>query len=399
MRECVSIVVPVYNAEEYLKKCIDSILEQTYTNMEIILVDDGSKDASGRICDEYAQKDGRVRVIHKENGGSNSARLAGAKAAQGDYISFVDSDDWIEPVMIEEMMEAVSREKADIVTSGMYIEHPKKSWVWRNGLPEGVYKGSALQNFYSKMIFAAPDTHGIILGMVCKIYRKKLLLENLEKIDPRIYYGEDAACVFLCCLDAECIVLQDACWYHYVQRETSVSFRKDERIFENNRLFYENLYERFAQHENKEALICQLRRYMLVLNNKAIADMFQIHYEKVAWEFPFEMFPAGSRIVIYGAGNIGKAYVRQIKLSSYCKLALWIDKSVEAEGVNRPTDLNACEYDYVLVAIKNPDVVQEVKNELKQLGVWESKIVWRQPVKGPDSMYAVVELDGEMQEG
>ena len=121
MGECVSVVVPVYNVQEYLEKCVDSILAQTYENMEIILVDDGSKDASGRICDTYAGKDNRIRVIHKENGGSNSARLAGARAATSDYICFVDSDDWIEPAMIGEMMEAAEREQADIVASGMYV--------------------------------------------------------------------------------------------------------------------------------------------------------------------------------------------------------------------------------------------------------------------------------------
>ena len=171
MGECVSVVVPVYNVQEYLEKCVDSILAQTYENMEIILVDDGSKDASGRICDTYAGKDNRIRVIHKENGGSNSARLAGARAATSDYICFVDSDDWIEPAMIGEMMEAAEREQADIVASGMYVDEPVRPWVWRNGIQQGVYKGKSLHRFYSKMIFSSEDTHGIILGMVCKIYR------------------------------------------------------------------------------------------------------------------------------------------------------------------------------------------------------------------------------------
>lgn len=396
MGERVSIVVPVYNVQEYLKRCVDSILAQTYENMEIILVDDGSKDSSGQICDNYAEKDNRIRVIHKENGGSNSARLAGVRAAMCEYICFVDSDDWIEPVMIEKMMEAAEREQADIVASGIYVDEPVRPWIWRNGIRQGVYKGKALHRFYANMIFSAEDTHGIMLGMVCKIYRTQLLLKNLETIDPRIYYGEDAACVFLCCLDAKCIVMQDACWYHYVTRDTSVSARKDERIFQNNCLFYNALYNRFMEHEDRHALIHQLRKYVLVLNNKAIADMFQIHYERVLWEFPFEMFPAGSRIVIYGAGNIGKAYVHQLQLSSYCTLAMWIDKNVEAEGVQRPESLRDCEYDYILVAIKNPDVVREVKNELKKLGIWESEIIWKEPVKGSDSMYAVVELENGM---
>ena len=90
-----SVIVPVYNVERYLARCIDSILQQSYRNLELILVDDGASDSSGAICDEYAQKDPRVNVIHKENGGLSSARNAGLDAAKGEFISFVDSDDWI----------------------------------------------------------------------------------------------------------------------------------------------------------------------------------------------------------------------------------------------------------------------------------------------------------------
>lgn len=92
----ISIIVPVYNVEKYLRKCIDSILNQTFKDFELILIDDGSTDESGKICDEYNLKDNRIKVIHKENGGLSSARNAGLDIAQGEYIGFVDSDDWIE---------------------------------------------------------------------------------------------------------------------------------------------------------------------------------------------------------------------------------------------------------------------------------------------------------------
>ena len=100
----VSIIVPVYNVEKYLPKCIESILNQTYTNLEVILIDDGSTDSSGKICDEYARRDGRIKVIHKENGGNSSARNAGLDCCTGDFLAFVDSDDWIEENMFESMM-------------------------------------------------------------------------------------------------------------------------------------------------------------------------------------------------------------------------------------------------------------------------------------------------------
>lgn len=115
MRKKLTIIVPVYNAGAYLRKCLDSVLAQTLAEWELILVDDGSKDESGAICDEYAGKDPRVRVIHKENGGVSMARNAGLTAAAGEYIGFVDADDWIERDMFEKLLEQAEKTGADIV--------------------------------------------------------------------------------------------------------------------------------------------------------------------------------------------------------------------------------------------------------------------------------------------
>ena len=112
----ISIVVPVYKVEKYLNRCVDSILNQTYTDFECILVDDGSPDKCGQICDEYAELDKRIRVIHKENGGLSDARNVGIDAAKGEYILFVDSDDWIHPQLIELTLKIIIKEKADVVS-------------------------------------------------------------------------------------------------------------------------------------------------------------------------------------------------------------------------------------------------------------------------------------------
>ena len=114
MEDLISIIVPVYNVEKYIKKCIDSIINQTYKNLEIILVDDGSPDNCGKICDEYAEKDKRIKVIHKENGGLSDARNAGIKIARGCYIGFVDSDDWIDKNMYEKLYKTLKEKDADI---------------------------------------------------------------------------------------------------------------------------------------------------------------------------------------------------------------------------------------------------------------------------------------------
>lgn len=116
----ISVIVPVYNVEAYLPRCVDSILAQTYSNLEIILVDDGTKDASDIICDEYAKKDARVKVIHKENGGLSSARNAGIDIAKGEYLAFVDSDDWIEPEAYETMLALALESGVKLVCAGRY---------------------------------------------------------------------------------------------------------------------------------------------------------------------------------------------------------------------------------------------------------------------------------------
>ena len=117
----ISIIVPIYKVETYIKKCVDSILNQAYKNLEVILVDDGSPDNCGDICDEYSLIDNRVKTIHKKNGGLSSARNAGLDVASGDYIGFVDSDDWIESDMYESLYKTLTERKADISVCGRYI--------------------------------------------------------------------------------------------------------------------------------------------------------------------------------------------------------------------------------------------------------------------------------------
>lgn len=114
----ITLIIPIYNVEPYLRTCVDSVLAQTYTNLEIFLVDDGSPDRSGEICDEYARSDARIRVIHKENGGLSDARNVAMDAATGTYITFIDSDDWVSASYIENLYGAISRDDAELAISG-----------------------------------------------------------------------------------------------------------------------------------------------------------------------------------------------------------------------------------------------------------------------------------------
>ena len=127
MEKTISVIVPIYNVEKYLDRCLKSIINQTYKNLEIILIDDGSPDNCGTICDEYAKKDNRIKVVHKDNGGLVKARNTGLDIATGEYISFIDPDDWIELNMYEEMIKIADETNTDIVRCGYYRDNDKES--------------------------------------------------------------------------------------------------------------------------------------------------------------------------------------------------------------------------------------------------------------------------------
>ena len=127
MDELISVVVPAYNMEQYIGECVDSILAQTYRRLEVILVDDGSTDATGRICDQYAERDARVVVIHQENRGLPRSRKVGVAAARGAYVGFVDSDDWVDSNMYGYLCRELEESGAQLVTSGYIVERPDGS--------------------------------------------------------------------------------------------------------------------------------------------------------------------------------------------------------------------------------------------------------------------------------
>ena len=148
-----SIIVPVYNVENYLNKCIESILLQTYKNIEVILVDDGSTDLSGKICDKYKRKDKRVKVIHKANEGLVKARKTGIEYASGEVVAYVDGDDWIEMDMYSSMIEHMD-DNVDVVTSGLIYEwkdHERRKIV-KDGLKTGFYNRNEIEKVWCKTL-------------------------------------------------------------------------------------------------------------------------------------------------------------------------------------------------------------------------------------------------------
>lgn len=211
MSQLISVVIPVYNVEKYLKKCIDSVVAQTHNNLEIILIDDGSTDKSGLICDNYAQMDARIKVIHQENLGLAVARNVGLDSASGDYVGFVDSDDLILPQMYEKMLCTAQEENADIVISGIVFDN----LIWQRRLCDDHRK-----SFDNKGLVQAYLTEPYINNVVWnKLYRKDVL-GNLRF--PLVRRNEDVPFTIQVLSRAQRAVCLNECYYVQFLREGSL---------------------------------------------------------------------------------------------------------------------------------------------------------------------------------
>ena len=213
----ISVIVPVYKVEPYIHKCVDSILAQTFSDYELILVDDGSPDTCGNICDEYAKKDARIRVIHKENGGLSDARNAGMKIACGEYVIFIDSDDYIKPNFVEILYRACVSHKADVAMCG-YVTVDEQGNNIKNYYPNEpqnieVVTGRTLLHYFYK-------EDGVVNQVVWnKIYKKSLF--NKLKFQKGRYY-EDGYIIAPLFWNVKKIAIVRNTLYYYVQRKNSI---------------------------------------------------------------------------------------------------------------------------------------------------------------------------------
>ena len=211
----VSIIVPVYQVEKYLRQCIDSILAQTFRDFELILVDDGSKDQSGTICDEYAGIDGRVRVIHKENGGLSDARNTGLERAVGKYFMFVDSDDYIAPTMVEHLYNSIQSERADIaICNFCHVFDKKEKKDFSTDIKAEVLRGKEI--FYYRK---NDRSYGFWTVAWNKLYKR----ETFRNVRFRFgkYHEDEFWANDIYQMDIRVVTIPE-CLYYYRQRDNSI---------------------------------------------------------------------------------------------------------------------------------------------------------------------------------
>lgn len=257
-----SIIVPVYNTEKYLNRCIDSIINQTLKDIEIIIVDDGSKEKCALLCDEISKTDLRIKVVHKENGGLGFARNSGIEVATGEYIGFVDSDDYIDKSMYETLYNSVKKYNADLAISGI-------SFVGGNMFSES---GEDVKKSYfdEYTTFVDEDMKKLLLGVVgalpnepddsrygvsvCKnIFKTSLIRErNIEFLSEREILSEDTLFMVDFIKSAKCAVGVPGAYYCYCRNEDSLSKSYNKQRFEKSMLFLDVLEKRIADATKKE---------------------------------------------------------------------------------------------------------------------------------------------------
>lgn len=212
-KDLISVIIPVYNVEKFLKKCLDSVINQTYTNLEIIVVDDGSKDKSGEICDSYKNKDARIKVIHKQNGGLSSARNVGLEKSNGDYILFLDSDDWIDLTYIEVLYNNLIENNCEISVPGFCLSYENGKRI----------KDSKIN---SKTVFSTEEAlsnylfNGYITPCVASKLWKRELWENIKCPEGKLF--EDQFTTYKLIMKSKLIVFDPSISYYYFKRNGSI---------------------------------------------------------------------------------------------------------------------------------------------------------------------------------
>ena len=266
MQPKISVIIPVYNADKFLDKCITSVLEQTFNKFELILVNDGSTDRSGEICDFYSKKDNRIKVVHKNNTGVSDTRNIGISLAVGQYICFIDSDDYIKSTMFEELYNYTENGNIDIIVSGIYFERMDNG-SWENKIE---YCKAYNVEQIKKIILNLFKSY-LLYNPVGKLYKKEIIDNYNIKFDCDMSFGEDPVfnCEFMKYISS--IKNIDKCYYNYVKHgEVSLSVRYDETKYESNKKMHQELANlmKYYQILSEEVLLILRQRY-----KKELCDM------------------------------------------------------------------------------------------------------------------------------
>lgn len=323
MKPYISIIVPVYNEENHLRQCIDSIISQSLDNIEIIIVDDGSKDKSGVICDDYAAADRRIKVIHKKNEGLGMARNAGMKAACGEFIAFVDSDDYVSAEMYEKLYKKAKQYNADTCLCGFQsFDKKEKKKYWPLKLNKDIYvNGEIKDNILLNMIGTKPeDKEDDIIGMsVWKgIYSSAIIFENnIKFVSERKFISEDIIFNIDYMKNSKICTVVEEPYYHYRDTEGSLTNAYLKERFNKEKELYLELIKKLKKLKiyNKAELrlkrmfiarsrICILHEAQQKRKTKEVLERIKVivndkELQHVLNKYPIKKLPVKKRIFAY----------------------------------------------------------------------------------------------------
>ncbi len=377
-----TVIVPIYNSEKYLAKCLDSICRQRVSGLKIILVDDGSTDNSFEICKEYEKENGRISVIHKENEGPISARRCGVLACDTEYVTFVDSDDWLEDNAYEAVLPYLCN-GIDVISFEHYMGNVKSSVQIHSWIREGFYSKTDMEEeLYPIMVWnMSKNSYGLNPSLCNKVVKRDYYVRSYEQArELQFHYGEDIVIIYPLMQWINTFYhISKPLYHHRKWRNNQAAYVVDDDYFDHAYKCYCYLRDKLDGIPNAKKQI----EYAYMLFADTRKRLFW-HDEKswaMQYIFPFDKVPKGSNIVIYGAGRVGKEYMTQLQKIEYCNVVAWIDqKKVKLNDIETITieqfDSTSTIYDYVIVSVKNEAVKNEVYDELSKKSVPKEKIIW-----------------------
>lgn len=379
-----SVIVPIYNSQGCLERCIRSLLSQTYRELEIILVNDGSLDCSGEMCNQYAKEYENIVAVHQKKSGVNIARKKGLQYAKGKYVTFMDSDDWIETNFFEILMSLMMKENADMVTSNVIVETKEGLKKQNSAIKTGLYTKEEINEIiFPNMIYDdVAKKPGIFAYIWGKIMIRDQLIDNIGDLDERLIYGEDGAIIFPMLAKIDKLLVIDYAGYHYIQHDASMTHNLSLDLFHNVKYLEKYLTTKFKTLGKYELVETQIRYFIRDLLYRIIKMNYNIDCGKILCVPPYELIPKDSSLVIYGAGKAGKEFMRLLLQNHYAKVIAWVDQYFEGKmysyKIEKPENIKDKKYDYILIALTDEKKVCEVKDYLFSIGIDEKKILWKE---------------------
>ena len=378
----ISVIVPIFRIEKYLPKCIDSLLQQSFHDFQMILVNDGSPDNCPKICDDYAKLDSRIKVIHKKNGGLLSARKEGLRNAEGKYVAFVDGDDWVDKFYLDTLYKLVEANDADLAVTGHFREFdgkietikPKQAGIYDENelrssiIPNAIYNGQFCE-------------HGISTYVWNKLFKRELLEKVLYEVPNEIVMGEDAAITYTYLSISKKLVISRIPLYYYRQRHDSIvkSIEHPEKEYYRLGLLMNLLKRKLSLVLDENNLNQQIKYYLYSQILVRSGGLILNGSEGISFN-PFLRVKQNSNVVVYSSGSFGQHILSTNIKADFFKIIQWIDVdyhdlNIGGNSVRPISSIANAEFDYLIIATINPSTYESIKIELALMGIDESKIV------------------------